>query len=371
MHYIIERHKDEVILPNSIVTFDADLDRSLSLRPPLGAKDFKITKEGHIKFYTAGSYVVRWQTTQMTGMSSDGDYFELKYRDWDDPDEPWKSFYAPYSHVSDARSVPIYVGVDDVAWSFDPNSCSVGPGGYIIENTCSLIIPEPQTYTIALWNTSNESIKLSPYDHVKASILIFGVPHLINEIDPDTGTKAEVEKLRIGLDAYELEKTVADLTPRVNRIIAVNEIQDNAISNLAYKLGQFILDYTSYYEMKPEVIISSFIEGLTIHVNVQGFAHHFSISGVIATSPLATEKVMIIEATDSASGYLPLSHYLGDPTISPCHYEQTSFGSSNKDMWMPIFFDKSGIYLLNPPQEALNAGSRLAFNQSLILGGGL
>ena len=371
MHYIIERHKDEIIMPNSIVIFDADINRSLSLRPPLGAKDFKITKEGHIKFYTAGTYVVRWQTTQMTGMSSDGDYFELKYRDWDDDDEPWKSFYAPHSHVSDARSVPIYVGVDDVAISFDPNSCSVGPGGYIIENTCSLIIPEPQTYTIALWNTSNESIKLSPYNHVKASILIFGVPHLQNEIDPDTGTKAEVEKLRIGLDTYELEKTVADLTPRIKRILAINQIQDDAIFQIADILQKFVLDYTSYYEMKPEETRESFIKDLTIHVNVQGFAHHFSISGIIATSVLAEEKIMIIDATESASGYFPLSRYLGDPTISPCHYEQTNFGSSNADMWMPIYFDDSGIYLLNPPQEALESGSKLAFNQTLILGGGI
>ena len=367
MHYTIERHKAEVILPLSIVTWDKIVNTSLSLTPPHQGDpqfpDFRFFDDGTIRFYKAGDYVVKWRTTQMTGFSSDGRYFELwrkdffnpEYTSWEDGEIPWVVVgdELAVETMKDSGMVPVRVLDSEVAYPPDPDAP---------------VEEHPRTFTIALKNITEGSINLTAYSHLKASLLIFGVPHL------EEPTLSQIDDLIAGLDTYEEACCIADLTPRIDRIVKMNGVgepgdepyegrQEGQIADFSLMLQTFYDEFTSYYApmpIGPSIPSLAPLLGLEVFVMVYGYVHKFWIAGSLAAGVAAAtnEKIYVLRSSD----YEPISHYTGDATVAPCMWRQGSdFG------WFAIYFDNTGIYFLNPPEAALKEGGTFDFTESLIL----
>ena len=389
MHFLAERHFNNVITAQDLVIFDqpvciSETDMGTIITPDL-KPDFIMGEEngrfnGQIQFTQPGKYLVKWFTTQMRGLSSDGNYFCLKRKLWltppVGPGDPcefiWVSLNNPelpqligklgmdYSkedlaaedsanlHCSNSRSIPLEVFDEDVA---DPNAL----------------------FTIALFNATDTNVKLSGYDHNKSALLIFGANELSDEIyQGGTTIRQAIEQLSRDLDAYENNQAMADLTPRLKQLAAMEGWQDEVLFNLGEDLEAFQKKYLDHYASKDLSFHKSpTLEGIEVCTITSGYAYNFWAAGIIESDgqvPAFGQKLHLV----ASSACTPLQLYLGEACICPCLCKKTDpdTGENLLKRWIPIYFDNTGVYLKNTFPEfadCVSEGVTLSFTQTLIL----
>ena len=379
MHLYVERHLNDVILPDALVVFDQELVLSTSrietapsvfLDEPdfIPLKDSQGNYTGELVFLKEGDYVIKWVTTQMTGLSMDGNYFSMRRRVYENPLDPGDYYWE---------------GILSEQNSLDPSS-EERPGNSrsIPLQVTSADVSDPQfPFVVGLFNITPVNVKLTPYSHNKASMLIFGLPPLNGDGTAPT-IRQQVESLALSLDQYENEQAINDLLPRLQRLVRMEGWQDETLGNsnppapaqpygLQGELARFIELYTSYYEADDVVCLHSTVfNGISLCYIKAGFSYNFWASGHILGSvlpPASGNKWMIVTSADGACE--PLQTYQGEPCISPCLCKKVD--PITKEVitkeWIPVYFDNTGIYLKNPPSECVDQGIVLNFTQSLIL----
>ena len=397
----IERHMDDVIIVGGMVRFDMTIynhyDESYG-----GGVGYTVIDQCVIHIHKPGDYVLKWGTVQMTGLSSDGDYFCLKKR-VEIPGMPvtyeWVSLNDEQSvEASDSRAESITLYEKDMVYkewdeenppaaSFDADGNPLDENGdkiAILENGKFFLVDENEhkiaeplrdewgnpvfddkghevpmaLLTVALFNVTDINVKLSPHNHVKASMMIFKIPPLAREGVVEAQLVVDICD---AMDDYEEDKAIVDLDPRLAQLQAMKAWQDGAIGSLSTLTTDFEQEYMDYFHPviynKDE---SNHFPGMWVCYNQSGKTFNFWAAGRATSPPFSAVdgKMMLI----SSSMCTPLKLYVGDPCVSPC-YCTTLSGS----FWRPIFFDNTGIYLLGSEEELLQGLITLRFTQALIL----
>ena len=397
----IERHVDDVIVIGGMVKFDKTVYNHYDDAYG-GGVGYTVIDQCVIHIHKPGDYVLKWNTTQMTGLSSDGDYFCLKKR-IEIPGNPttyeWVTLNDDKTvEASDSRDEAITLYEADMIykeWTGDPPAYDYDADGNPIDehgkkiallengkyflldaNGKKIAVPlldewgdpvyDEDGYeipmallTVALFNVTDTNVKLSPHNHIKASMMIFNVPPLAREGVVEAQLVVEICD---AMDAYEEEQAIVDLEPRLAQLRAMEAWQVGAISSISTLTTDFEKDYIDYFHTEAYTKAESAnFPGLWICYNRSGRIFIFWSAGQPKASPggIVDGKMMFISSADCP----PLKLYQGKPCVSPC-YCITASGI----FWQPLYFDNSGIYFLNVKEGFLHDLKALKFTRTLILG---
>ena len=400
----IERHMDDVIVARGMVKFDRTIynhyDASFG-----GGVGYSIIDQCVIHVHKPGDYVLKWDTVQMTGLSSDGDYFCLKKRveiSGIPTTYEWVSLNDEQSvAAADSRAEAITLYEEDMVYKewtgvpaedhFDDDGNPVDVNGKKIalreddgigikyflldENENKIAVPLLDEWgnpvldesgdeipiallTVALFNVTDINVKLSPHNHIKASMMVFNIPPLAREGVEEAQMVVDICD---DMDYYEENSAIVDLDPWLAQLQAMEAWQDGEIERLSILATNFEQEYMDYFHPaiynKDE---SSHFPGMWVCYNQSGKTFNFWAAGRATGSPFPAVdgKLMLI----SSSVCTPLKLYVGDPCVSPCYCTTV-----NGDFWLSIFFDNTGIYLLGSEEELLQDLVTLRFTRALIL----
>jgi len=148
----VERTLDEMIAQGVNVKFDSILKVSKSIQDDSAEEDFVLSQDGsEIGIKRPGTYAIQWYLSQMTGLSTNGQVFQLQTKDEDDN---WIYLGDGTSHLKVSASSGF--GIIDVTEVILSN----------IEN---------QILWIRLKNGGNRSVALSNRYRVKGALVIYSL----------------------------------------------------------------------------------------------------------------------------------------------------------------------------------------------------
>jgi len=244
MYYIQrKRNLDETVASDGIVKFDTSVAQS--------GTDFQYNGDGSIDILKAGVFVISWVITQMTGLATNGQAFQLKKMDYAAQTPEWVSIVGTSNHVKIAAL-----------------------SGFGTVDVSAEEIKAHGKATIALFNASDSGIKLTHHAHAKAGILVFGLD-------------------------------VAALQSRVTSLEQENVNIYERISTIEAFL--YLSDVTELWSTLPALL------GLGSGAIHSGYTHNFwGIGTLNHTQTLSNGGTYYLI---TAAQYEPLSYYQGESTI--------------------------------------------------------
>jgi len=168
------KNLDQVIDADGIVLFDTPIASSESFPTPadpndpslsIPQPDFEYQQDGTIDIFRESVYMVCWHTASVAGMSTDGQVFQFKKRDYE-------------AEALDPLAGEIWVGLGSGTSAFKVSSSA----GFTTFPVSEQELNDFDKATVALFNTSNAAIKLSLHPHSKSGIIIFGVGAIDTDI---------------------------------------------------------------------------------------------------------------------------------------------------------------------------------------------
>jgi hypothetical protein len=214
-YYQRERNEGSSIAANSIIQFDTLLKLSeVGFLTPSADFDYQEsgTEAGAIDILRPGTYLVMWSVAGMTGLSSQGQFYQLKKFDYQSVPTGWEILAGASNHIKVSECI-----------------------GYNIVIVSEEEIVEHEKTTIALFNSADEAIQPTFFSP-KASILIYGFD-------------AEALENRLAV----IEQTLTEVFEEIYRI-------ENFV---------FVSEVTEVWSLAPEL---SGIGSTIIHT---GFTHDF------------------------------------------------------------------------------------------------
>ena len=325
------RNLEQVIDAEGIVLFDTPIASSES-RPtpadpddplPMPIPDFEYQLDGTIDIFRESVYMVCWNTASVAGMSTDGQVFQLKKRDYE-------------AETLDPLAGEIWTELGSGSAAFKA-SASVGFTTFRVSEQELIDFDKA---TVALFNTSNDAIKLSRHPHSKSGIIIFGV----GAIDTD------ISRLyRYINELYEF--------------ITYSDIHIfNCYSNPFYLNGpnpnpskQIPLDHspdTNHFQMG--VIWSGYTYNFWLISPENG-----------TTNPrLLSFSQNVVYRLLRSEDFDPLTWYQGQATFGTVWCDSGNSTTSTFTA-IPVMIDHSGLYI--KPTTSMNNIRNMKFTQTLIL----
>lgn len=287
MYYIQrERNADAVIAHDTIVQFDTPISLSLTETQA----DFRYNIDGSIDILRSGVFNIQWFVAQMTGLGMGGQSFHLKKYDIDESE--WVPIAGGSSHIKVAQS-----------------------SGFGVVDISDEEIELYSKATIALFNSSNATTKLTTHSIAKAGILIEG------------------------MDSYALEQDI------------INIREEISILQLSVEISG----------VRTRMSTTPMLMGLGASVISIGPTFNFWGVGTLNSNQSWTQtKIYLVTPTQ----FPELAWYQGDPTIGTVWF---SSGGTGVPQSMPIYIDNTGIYIYPANNINVNSGTTFKFTQALIL----
>ena len=315
------------IAADGIVLFDVSLANSETTPltdpghpPAIPEPDFAYNEDGTIDIFREANYMVCWQTASVTGMATDGQAFQLKKRDYE-------------AEKLDPLAGEIWIPLGSSAAAFRVSSST----GFSIVKVSTDELDEFAKATIALFNISNNSIKLSRHEHTKAGIIIFGV----GAIDADISNLYEyIEELYSFITYSDVHIFNAYSAPfylgGTNPTPAQQVTLDHSPDPNHYQVGIIWSGNTyNFWLISP-----SNQRSITIN---NGTTYY------------------LLRAQDFVDehGERPLQWYQGQTTYGSIWINDGSY------RLLPVMLDNTGIYI--QPTSNINGIINIKFTQTLIL----
>jgi len=321
------RSLDDAILADGKVLFEGSIQSSLTMpesdpedpTPVLPEPDFEYHADGTIDVFRASTFIVAWNLATATGLSSDGQTFELRKRDYE-------------AEAIDGSGNEIWVPIASGAAHF-----KIAPSA--TQTLLLVTMEEIVAYgkaSIALFNNSNHTVILNKHPHPKAGILIFG----IGPVDSDI-----TNLYRYVNDLYEF--------------ISYSDVHIYTCRDAPFYLstrpgtpgGRVELDHTpDDYQYQIGVIWS-------------GFTYNFWL--IAPNNPrndtLNQTRMYLLRADDFVldNGEKPLTWYQGQVTFGTLWVARGGYNP------IPVMFDNTGIYF-DYTSTTTNV-TNMKFTQTLIL----
>jgi len=169
------RDLEDVIEVDGKVLFDVPIQSSESLpvddpdnpspSPLIPDPDFQYHPDGSIDLFRASTFIAGWNFSGLTGMSTDGQVFQLKKRDYE-------------AEALDPQAGEIWEVVGNSTNAFKVSAFS----GMTILLVSEHEILDYGKATVALFNESDAPVILSRHPHTKAGILLFGIGPVDSDI---------------------------------------------------------------------------------------------------------------------------------------------------------------------------------------------
>ena len=317
----------EKVLFDTHIHNSESLDDSSPLIPTPTEPDFHYLSDGQIDIFRPSTYIVVWDISVLTGHATDGQTFELRKRDYAaevlDPlgGEVWvpiASSSAAYKVSPSQGNSILLVTVDEIA--------SFGKG------------------TVALFNTSNATVKLTIHPHTKAGLVIFG----IGPVDTDISNLytyvqdlysfisfSDVHIYRAYAHPFYYRTSGTEPNPNPAQLIPLSDSPD---PNFHYQIGVIWSGYTyNFWLISSDPARSA----------------KFTLQGKTTYYLLRAEDFV------TADGQHPLTWYQGQVTFGTLWIDDGTYIS------IPVMLDNSGIYI-NPLSQIPNIVNA-KFTQTLIL----
>jgi len=407
----IERHYDDVITAKSIVAFDKIIYNHYDSQYG-GGVGYTLMDDGVIHIHKPGDFVIKWSSTQMTGLSTNREYFSILKRVVDSPSGVYPEVYRwinlhddellPTTPQIPANAMSEAITIEDtteykiwdmvnpapgVGWTplISPAYNEFGEDIAILENGQWWLIdelghkiPNPlhdemgqpmldkdgeeipmSLLTVALFNVTDQNVKLTPHNHLKVAMMIFNVPPLERE----GIAEAEVIKnICDDMDDYELDYSLNDLNVRIEQLDALRIWQDSELSDLLLKSQKLRIDFDDYFKQpKFQPFSSTTFKGLSVCYIQGGNAYNFWCGGTLIEPPEKTSNRKKMLMTSDICTALKL--YLGDPCVSPCYCVTSTRGN----FWTPVYFDNTGVFFITDEEDFFNDLITLKFTRALIL----
>lgn len=324
-----ERRNTELTIPtNEMVSFDIPIASSQTIPQPdnpndplpLPEADFFYHSNGSIDLFRASTFIAGWNIASVAGMSTDGQAFQLKKRDYE-------------AEASDPLAGEIWIPIANGTSAFKISSSS----GFAIILVSEAEILAYNKATIALFNVSNDTVKLSRHSQTKAGILLFG----IGPVDAD----------------------IINLYQFVNELFEFISYSDVHVFNANYYPFYLPQSGTGNNPNPSELIpltpgYSPSDRHYQIGVIWSGYTYNFWFISPNNSRTLVIEsgKQILLSAND----FEPLSWYQGQTT-----YGTAWINSNGSYKLIPIMFDSTGIYTNIGNRET--QVSNIKFTQTLIL----
>lgn len=176
MSLYFQRERHAIIDPipaSGKILFDRAIKSSESMpeidpedpTPQIPEPDFQYHPDGTIDIFRASTYIAFWHLATATGLSTDGQVFELRKRDYEAEglsgggEEIWIPISSSSGHFKIASSVTQSV---------------------LLVTTEEIVTYEKAT--VALFNCASHSVILNTHPHIKAGILLYGIGPVDSDI---------------------------------------------------------------------------------------------------------------------------------------------------------------------------------------------
>jgi len=320
------KNLETVINKNEIVLFDTPVISSETTpytesdQPPgIPEPDFEYQADGTIDILREAKFIVSWNIATATGMSTDGQSFQLKKRD--------------YSVVNPAAS-GAWIELGSGAATFKTSVTT----GFTIVEVAEQELTDFNRATIALFNVSDDALKLSKHPHTKAAIIIFN-------LGP---TDVDITKL------YEY----------INELYRFITFSDVHVYT-TYSAPFYRTGYAPAAGSEVSLVNSPDANHYQVGVIWSGHTYNFwliSPSTQRSISFAQGTNYYILRAQDfiDQDGNRPLTWYQGQTTFGTVWAEYSN-GNYNA---FPVMLDNTGIYFSPGSQSSI---VNIKFTQTLIL----
>ena len=323
------RNLEQSVESNGIVLFDIAIQSSETIpepdpddpnpAPPIPEPDFEYHPDGTIDLLRASSFIATWNMTAASGMATDGQVFQLKKRD-----------YTAEALDPMAGEIWIPIGSSTAAFKVSP---SIGLTTILVSEREILDYGKA---TIALFNMSDASIKLSKHPHTKAGILLFGIG--------------------------PIDKDVTNLYQYVNDLYEFIIFSDVHVYN-CYSTPFYYRSSGTGPNPNPGQLIplsgSPDDNHYQIGIIWSGYTYNFWM-----ISPHNTRSISFANNTTyyllRAQDFEPLTWYQGQATFGTIWVEQ----SNNNYNAFPVMLDNTGIYF---KPGSVSSVTNIKFTQTLVL----
>ena len=364
MHYYAQRHLIQAIPKDAAVKFDQQLDVSIKVDSPTNEPDFHYYEDGYIEFKTPGFYIIKWTTTSMTGFSIEGPWFELKY---EKKDRQWQSF-SPKTH-------PIHPETELTADSGN---------GWIVFEVLKSDLPddedeeaieseEAKRFRVGLFNSSGQTISLSRFDHVKASITIYGVPYW-DEV---------IGNLLILLEEYEQACCAHDLERLIIQREEVRDYQEAQLDYLECLVEVLTITFEDLYlpdtlmvfnQAKGNAIGTAF-PGISLYVQRIGYTYTFWLVGSLTAKMPGDSSLPAphINSPNTRRYFLTAAEFpalAGIGSTAQLAFTGYWFSTDENLGRVLITIDSQGIYYAGSTPKSNSSdviGTTWSFAQSIVL----
>jgi len=320
------KNLEQSIDADGIVLFDVAIQSSETtplaedpLDPPLPSEaDFDYHQDGTIDIFRASTYIVGWNLSSVSGMSTDGQVFQLKRRDYE-------------AEELDPLAGEVWTAIGSGTSAFKMSASS---------GMSTLLISEQEIHdhgkaTIALFNISDAPIKLSKHPHAKAGILMFGIGPIDSDITDIYRYVQELYEFISYSDVYIYTTKMSPFHSGVGPAGGTQVPLSSSPSHQgSYQVGVIWSGYTyNFWLISPDPNTRS----ISLPANV---------------------KTYLLQTSD----FEPLGWYQGQTTFGT----MWCLGSNGNYTPLPVMFDHDGIYV-TPTNNSFSSLANVKFTQTLIL----
>ena len=317
-----------------------------------------------------GPVIMAWTVSQMTGLSLDGTFLELRYRE--------------FSHYTDpvAKTGPVYKDWTPLGSSAVlKNAATDGMGSIWVglaadKNPGYLHLgPRMERLYLGIFNSSDNTIKINREHYMKASMIMFGIGKMGGTKDELNDIITEISKLPA--PEYDTEPSEVRDDMQANEVI--DRDQNEEITGEEGLQQLYATDRANFDKMTnvttPVTLLSPTIPGLGTSVINVGNLHNFWNHGFVNTiNPIVIEPqpgelggVRVYLGETESNGrvnYEPLKWFQRETAMVGMCYV---IGSEPENDFMPIYIDETGVYLKVPVGYSFKPGSTFNFIRGVIL----
>jgi len=319
--------------------------------------------DGAFDINLPGIYLLAWYASQVTAVSNDGRFFQIKF--YNDETSEWET------PSSGSR---LLVSTSEFC---------------VVINVTKEYFPEPNggKLTLALFNDSDEPLFMNRTPRVKAGFALFG----FNPVTDEQLLEINEYIIEITQDCCGMGEDYHILQCikwQLDKLEAIERDQNEQLDQLKIDWDEFHLRFSRHNKGGGSDTIPTFFATTPSAINMQGvglqlsyrrvgYIFHIWISGKINTQTSFTRRAYITPTTTAYNNvtHLPFLEFYNLPvpivgTLSKVRISGTNpFGSDTLTTRYPVYVDQSGVYLIASGSSTvtLEAGSFLSFSIPIIL----
>jgi len=360
---------------NEMIFFDNNVNTSEDYFAPgvldIGYED-NIENDNYGAFIVKrpGPIVISWTASQITGLSIDGTFLELRYREFSHVDsgiavyKPWQSLGSKtvLKNSSADGMGCVWIGFYDAH----------GPG---TEKQLKLG-PNYEPIYIGLFNASENVLQINRQHYQKASIILFGIDKMGGEMTSQL-IPIQNKILNLPRPSSDYVNHLNILKSELGSLEVLDLSQNEVIAGGNGLLNQYRAGFSNYEKMTHTTIpvtLKSTIPGLGASVIAVGNLHNFWNDGQVttlhpiqadSTNPYSEVRIYLGQTkTGDVVNYLPLTWFTADtPSVGMCYV----MNNDASDDFIPIYLDETGIYLKVKGSYQFKPGATFNFIRSVIL----